>query len=124
MGAVELAGSGTWIIFMRKVPDEPRAEIVAAEEPHAQQAVLRYRTVGSVGETTEGGSSSAAPGARNSTSAQVGTLLEIELETGRMHQIRVQAAARGHAVWGDAMYGLQLRFGSSSEDSRQRIIAA
>lgn len=33
------------------------------------------------------------------------TLLEIELETGRYHQIRVQLASRGFPVSGDAKYG-------------------
>ncbi len=84
-GAVEPA-SGTWEDSMRKVPDEPRAEIVAADHPDAQIAVLHYRTLGDI-----------------TQHASAGTLLEIELETGRMHQIRLQAAARGHAVWGDAV---------------------
>ncbi len=33
------------------------------------------------------------------------TLAEIKLETGRTHQIRVQAAARGHPLLGDVKYG-------------------
>lgn len=33
------------------------------------------------------------------------TLLEIELETGRYHQIRLQLAALGHPIWGDRKYG-------------------
>ncbi len=33
------------------------------------------------------------------------TLLEIELETGRYHQIRAQLAAQGHPIWGDVKYG-------------------
>lgn len=32
-------------------------------------------------------------------------LLEIELETGRTHQIRVHMASRGHALLADALYG-------------------
>lgn len=39
-----------------------------------------------------------------------GTWLEVRLFTGRKHQIRVQAAARGHAVWGDRRYGSQRSF--------------
>lgn len=34
-----------------------------------------------------------------------GTLVEIELLTGRMHQIRVQFASRGCPVVGDTKYG-------------------
>lgn len=38
------------------------------------------------------------------------TLLDIQLITGRRHQIRVQAAARGHPLAGDRRYGSQLPF--------------
>lgn len=37
-------------------------------------------------------------------------LLEIDLQTGRKHQIRVQLASRGWPVFGDALYGSQKRF--------------
>jgi 23S rRNA pseudouridine1911/1915/1917 synthase len=33
------------------------------------------------------------------------TLLQIELATGRYHQIRLQFSASGHPVWGDRKYG-------------------
>jgi len=51
------------------------------------------------------------------------TLLEIELETGRTHQIRVQCATRGHPVLGDELYGSTERFGPWSDDQRERLIA-
>ncbi|MFZ7125945.1 MAG: RluA family pseudouridine synthase [Desulfobacterales bacterium] len=35
----------------------------------------------------------------------VATLLELDLKTGRTHQIRVHCAAEGHPVVGDAVYG-------------------
>jgi 23S rRNA pseudouridine1911/1915/1917 synthase len=38
------------------------------------------------------------------------SLLEISLETGRKHQIRVQLAARHHPIVGDAKYGSQRKF--------------
>ena len=40
------------------------------------------------------------------------SLLEVELLTGRTHQIRAQLAAMGHPLWGDAKYG------SSRENAR------
>jgi 23S rRNA pseudouridine1911/1915/1917 synthase len=52
-----------------------------------------------------------------------GALLEIEPETGRMHQIRVQAAVRGWPVRGDVAYGAKLPFGPSAELPRDRVIA-
>jgi len=33
-----------------------------------------------------------------------GTLLEVQLETGRKHQIRLQLAELGHPIWGDKKY--------------------
>ena len=40
----------------------------------------------------------------------VGSLLELDLETGRKHQIRVQLAHRGHPIVGDRKYGSRQRF--------------
>lgn len=92
----------TWIDFMRKIPDQPRSEFVAPAAEGVQRAVLKYRVPG----TTSHGS-----------------WLEIELQTGRMHQIRLQAASRGHPVLGDAMYGSQIAFGPTPVDERERQIA-
>lgn len=67
------------------VKDEPnqRMAIVDAGQSGAKQARLRYKVLGKV------------PG---------GSLLEIELLTGRKHQIRLQLAARGLALWGETKY--------------------
>ena len=91
-----------WEDWLLKIQDESRTERVAPETPKARQAVLRFR--------------------RLSTSAD-GALLEIEPETGRMHQIRVQAATRGWPVRGDFLYGARLPFGPPAELPRDRIIA-
>ena len=100
-GAVDPA-QGTWINYTRKVPDEPRAEVVGPEYPDAREAILRYRTLGTF---------------------DWGTWLELTLETGRMHQARVQAAGRGHPVLGDTQYGSTIPFGPQHEDLRLRAIA-
>ncbi len=100
-GVVEPA-EGTWINYTRKIPDEARAEVVGPEHPEGREAILRYRTLGVYG---------------------WGTWLEVALETGRMHQVRIQAAARGHPVVGDAQYGSTLPFGPQYEDVRLRAIA-
>lgn len=100
-GTVESA-EGTWTDTLRKVPDVAHVEIVADDHPEGQRAVLHYRLLGTI------------PG---------GSWLEIELETGRMHQIRVQAAARGHSILGDMQYGSSVTFGPLHDDARLRAIA-
>ncbi|MBM4002712.1 MAG: RNA pseudouridine synthase [Planctomycetes bacterium] len=93
---------GTWSDFMRKLPDEARSEIVAADHPEARQAILHWES-----RATDGSIS----------------WLEIQLETGRTHQIRLQAMHHGHAVLGDELYGARSRFGPPAADPRQRWIA-
>ncbi|MBW3599183.1 MAG: RNA pseudouridine synthase [Planctomycetes bacterium] len=93
---------GVWSDFHRKTPGEPKAELVPEDHPEGKPAVLRYRVLHCE--------------ARRSW-------LEIELETGRTHQIRVQAAARGHPILGDALYGATSLFGPETVDERQRWIA-
>lgn len=86
-GVVERAPDppeGTLIDWIIKLQEQARAEIVPAEMPGARECKLRYRTLGSSAERT---------------------LVEIELDTGRMHQIRVQFASRGCSLVGDFAYG-------------------
>ncbi len=92
----------TWRDFMRKIPDQPRAEIVPATHPQARLAILRYRVL---------------------RYEEQGSWLEVRLETGRTHQIRVQMASRGHPVLGDEQYGSSRPFGPQVDDVRDRWIA-
>ncbi len=94
--------SGLWYDLMRKVPGEPRAELASPDQPDAQLAILRYKVLGYF---------------------PWGTWLEIELETGRTHQIRLQAASRGHPVLGDFQYGSKTPFGPEESDWRLKPIA-
>jgi 23S rRNA pseudouridine1911/1915/1917 synthase len=94
--------SGFWEDWLLKVRDESRSERVAADTPGARHAMLRYRRL---------------------TPVPCGTLLEIEPQTGRMHQIRVQAAARGWPIRGDVIYGSSQPFGPPAELARDRVIA-
>jgi 23S rRNA pseudouridine1911/1915/1917 synthase len=93
---------GTWRDWLLKVKEESRTECVAPETPDAKQATLHFRRL------------RAAPDC---------ALLEIEPETGRMHQIRVQAASRGWPVRGDTLYGARSSFGPPAEVPRDRVIA-
>ena len=51
------------------------------------------------------------------------TVLELSPLTGRMHQLRVQCASRGHPVIGDEKYGSRRSFGPPVELPRDRVIA-
>ncbi|MFI4876568.1 MAG: RluA family pseudouridine synthase [Blastopirellula sp. JB062] len=93
---------GVWEDAIRKVPDVAQAEIVAETAPGARWGRLKYEVV---------------------RRTDWGAWLEIELDTGRYHQIRLQCAARGLPILGDALYGSQHPFGPQTEDSRARHIA-
>ncbi len=94
--------TGRWVDPMRKIPDQAKSEIVAPDHPEAKQAVLNYRVLG----CGDGFS-----------------FLEINLETGRTHQIRLQCAARGFPIAGDELYGATTSFGPQTDDLRKRWIA-
>ncbi len=93
---------GVWEDWLLKIKDESRTERVSAETPGARLAILRYRRL---------------------RESEQGALLEIEPQTGRMHQIRVQTAARGWPVRGDVLYGARLPFGPPAALPRDRLIA-
>ncbi len=86
--------SGTWSDWMRKIPDLPKAEIVSRDDSEAKEARLQFQVL--------------AKGDRQS-------LLRIALETGRMHQIRLQAASRQYPVVGDWTYGSSRDWGERSK---------
>lgn len=73
-----------WTDYVRKVVDQPIAEICDAAAEGAKLAQLTVKRL-----ATAGGVS----------------LLLIKLHTGRMHQIRIQAASRGLRILGDVTYG-------------------
>jgi 23S rRNA pseudouridine1911/1915/1917 synthase len=94
--------AGEWRDFVRKIDDQAKAEIVPADVEGAKEAVTAYTVL------------------RRDADA---TLLELTPKTGRMHQLRVQAAARGHPVLGDVLYGSTRPFGPAAELPRDRVIA-
>ena len=95
-----------WEDYLRKVPGLPQAEIVTAEAEGAKLAVARVECLCSV--PNVGVPEAGVPGQ---------SLLRIQLETGRMHQIRIQAASRGLPVVGDASYGAKLAWRDNLTDS-------
>ena len=93
---------GTWIDHLHKRHGMAQSIVVPADDPRGKVALLHYRVMATISN---------------------GTWLEIELETGRTHQIRVQAASRGFPVVGDTQYGAKLLFGEQHDDERLRSIA-
>lgn len=109
-GAVELppllgAPPAEWRDWIEKVPNEPRARCVEpADAAAAKEAVTRAQLLGHV----------------------TGDRLAVQLEplTGRMHQLRLQAASRGFPVVGDELYGGPAGIGGTvADDPRSRPIA-
>ena len=76
----------TWRDTLEKISDEARARIVPADEPGGREAVTLARI------------RCRLPSDR--------LLLELSPVTGRMHQLRLQAAARGLLILGDDLYGV------------------
>jgi 23S rRNA pseudouridine1911/1915/1917 synthase len=93
---------GRWEDRILKKQEEARSEVVTAERPGAKRAISRFRRL---------------------WKGEEGSLLEVEPETGRMHQIRVQTAARGWPVRGDVIYGARQPFGPPADLARDRVIA-
>jgi 23S rRNA pseudouridine1911/1915/1917 synthase len=93
---------GSWQDWLRKIKEEARSEPAEAGAEGARLARLHYRKLGP---------------------CDGGALLELRPETGRMHQLRLQAALRGWPVRGDVLYGSRLPFGPPAELPRDRIIA-
>ena len=94
--------SGTWTDWMRKIPDEAKSEIAPESHPDAKRAILHFRVLNRASHLA---------------------LIEIELETGRTHQIRLQLASRGLPIVGDELYGSTMAFGPETPDFRKRWIA-
>lgn len=75
--------------YLRKDERHRRVHTTHADCPGAQLARLHFETL---------------------SSADDHSLIEVELETGRKHQIRVQLAKIGHPILGDRKYGSELQF--------------
>jgi len=75
--------------WLAKDEQQMRMVVCPPSQSGAQQARLRYRTLRRLPRAA---------------------LLEVHLETGRKHQIRVQLAHRGHPILGDRKYGARSGF--------------
>ncbi len=93
---------GQWTDTIRKIPDQAKSEIVESDHPDGKQAILDFRRL---------------------QQADGLSLIEIQLQTGRTHQIRLQCSARGWPIVGDSLYGATMEFGPQTPDIRKRWIA-
>lgn len=91
---------GTLVHFLKKDAAGNHSQAVEEKTPGAKRACLRYRVL-----KEEGGL----------------TLVQIQLETGRHHQIRVQMAAAGAPVCGDAKYNPNARRGQELKLCASRL---
>lgn len=80
---------------------------VCKKELHPEDWLLKDEKTGMVRVVPKGtpGAKDARLTARPIASREGCTLFEVELETGRPHQIRVQLKNAGYPLWGDARYG-------------------
>lgn len=79
--------NGRYIDYMKKLRTTSMSKIVGEDASGSKKAELIYECI-STDETTE----------------EILTLFEIELLTGRHHQIRVQMSHHNNPVWGDTKY--------------------
>jgi 23S rRNA pseudouridine1911/1915/1917 synthase len=91
-----------WSDWLVKKPEVAESVVGCEGEPGAKLAMLGYRVL---------------------KAGEGYTLLELSPLTGRMHQLRVQCASRGHPVVGDEKYGSTRPFGPPSDLPRERVIA-
>ena len=73
-----------WQDALRKVSGEPRVEVVKTHDSHAKPALTKGFVL---------------------ASSENRCVLKLHPETGRMHQLRIQAACRGMPIVNDALYG-------------------
>jgi 23S rRNA pseudouridine1911/1915/1917 synthase len=88
---------GTWHNHLRKIEGVAKGEICEVGAPGAKEAITHYRVLSTTLNTS---------------------LVELQPQTGRMHQLRLQASSRGVPILGDSLYGSTLPF---LEGQPQRI---
>lgn len=101
-GTVEPA-EGTCVDYLVHDDRHRRVHVTSKAAAGAKEARLGYRRLKVRGEAT---------------------LLEVELQTGRKHQIRVQLAEIGHPVVGDRKYGSRRKFAAGIALHSRRLVFA
>jgi len=125
-GDIEVEGD--WVDWMRKVPDVALAELVSQDVEGAREARLSYRKLAMIPEEPcstnpeEYSGTAAGSGLPRKATGPI-SLVRIRLETGRMHQIRLQFSSRGYPILGDRQYGSSYRWGLPGRETREPPVA-
>lgn len=82
--------SDTWRDFLLKTEKTNTSRVASEGTKNAKEAILDYEVVHYQEKTNL-------------------SIVKVNLQTGRHHQIRVQFAARGHSLYGDQKYGTRGR---------------
>ena len=99
-GNVEPAAASC-VDWIGEDPRHRRMHIVGPTLPGAKEARLSYRRLAAVGDDW---------------------LVEVELQTGRKHQIRLQLSHRGYPILGDRKYGSSRRWPSGIALHARRLV--
>ncbi len=83
---------GELVDWLVKLPDQAHVEVADEADDDAKECRLRYRTLTTIPRGSFGKQKS---------------IIEVELLTGRSHQIRVQLSSRGYPIVGDVQYGAE-----------------
>lgn len=102
-------GGSVWSDRIVKLPGEARAAIAAADDPEGRAAETLVERAGLLAR-------------RNGAGEVPAAVLRLRPRTGRMHQLRVQAASRGLPILGDDLYGGGV-FAAPAADPRTRPVA-
>jgi 23S rRNA pseudouridine1911/1915/1917 synthase len=86
-----------WLDYMVKIPDEAKAMLCSHDQVGAKLAQLEMKAL----KTLSGHS-----------------LVDIHLQTGRMHQIRLQSSSRGFPIVGDSHYQAKVSLDVNPSDKR------
>lgn len=92
--------SGTITSYISRSPND-RKKFMATQEPVGKHAITHYKVL---------------------QSSDVMSLIELKLETGRTHQIRVHMSSIAHPIVGDDTYGGKKRANSLSSQSLKKLI--
>jgi 23S rRNA pseudouridine1911/1915/1917 synthase len=93
--------AGELVDWLAKNEQKQHMEVVTAGSTESREARLTYRTLSTLDSTS---------------------LVEVSLETGRKHQIRLQLSSRGYPILGDAKYESKRRFGAGIALHCRRLV--